>query len=232
MKKKLPIVGSLLFEAPVIVAPDGFHTKVGAVGHLRHHLTILDHALGAFGPFRVDRNLLPSSGAYSVDVLDTSEEGGAIFDREKFQVLLLQLNRACEEVLGSDKDRASPSEVATQASIQTGCDQDRALRLLEAVQRHAGVTVIDTEGHGVILGARHRPTSEHQETIDVDVADLRNLIRIDTPDNTYVIDASSDTHLKPGDQIKVNDKGPLGEMQCIAADAASPIPESQPNLFS
>lgn len=232
MRKKLPIVGSLLFEAPVIATPDGFHTKVSAAGHVRHHLTILDHALGAFGPFRANRNLFPIAGAFSVDVVDTSEEGSATFDREKFQSLLLQLNQGCEEILVSDKDRTSPSAVATEISIRAGCDKDRVLRLLEAVQRHVGVMVIDAEGHGVLLGARHRPTPEHQESIDVDVADLKNLIRIDTTDNTYVIDASTEPDLKPGDQIKINDKGPLGEMQCIAVDAASPIPESQPNLFS
>lgn len=232
MKKKLPIAGSVRFEAPVTTLSGEFHTKVCSAGHVRHHLTLLDHALGAYGPFRADRNLVPSAGAFSVDVLDASEEGNASFDRDEFQRLLHKLNQACEVVLNSDKDSANASEVATELSLRAGCDRERVLRLLLAVQRHDGVMVIDAEGDGVLLGARHRPTPEHLQTIDVDVADLRNLIRIDTTENTYVIDASTDPDLKPGDQIKINDKGPLGEMQCIAADAASPIPESQPNLFS
>ncbi len=231
MSKKPRIVGTLRFESPVEVSPGWFVAKSSAAGHVRHHLTILDHALGAFGQFRVDRYLLPGTGAFSVDVLDTSAAGDAIFDHDDFHSLLIQLNRTCNEVIGSDLDSTGLAAVAADVAARTGCAQGRIHRFLETVQRHDGVTVIDNEGHGILLGSQHRPTPELQAAIDVDVADLKKLIRIDTADNTYVVDASAHTDLKHGDKIKIS-AGPLGEMQCIAVDAATPIPDPlPPSLF-
>lgn len=232
MSAKSCIAGTLRLVAPIKFVGGAFAIGARQLKRVRHQLTILEHVLHAYGPFRLDRNLRPCEGAFAVKVMATKATAGVPFDDAAFCAFVYQLNRAITDAGSALRHSAGAPEAVDAIASRMARDPTTIHSAVNSLLAHSGgLDLINERGEKIALVSPTPDSPAEDETVDV--AEVRQVTCFSTETSSYSMDSTRNLTLRRGDRIQVVD-GDRADMaqRYLAADAAIPVtPPSPPDLF-
>ncbi len=229
--KKHRTAGTLRIKALVQCVGDIFVLDEAAPRQLRIARNLLNHTLGAFGKFRLGKEIELQDGAVLVRVLDVSDQGAEHFDDDSYNAFLREVQDCMSTPLSPQDPELDLSDRTVSLAAKTGCDTTRIGKALSMIGiRHGEASLLVEQGDTIKLGASSH-LSASEERFDIVVAGKNEYTRIETSSGTFTVAEADLIDLKPGDRVVLVDPGPCEKRRCIFADRAELVEEGEPELF-
>lgn len=202
MKKNKRVTGQLIVSAPVDTTPAEAALPDSTHSATRQAFIQLGRALAAFGPFGLGCDMSFVEAGIKLDVFDSSKEQNAEFDQAAFEEFVRRAHDTCARVL--DKPGEASKQLATNAkefAAAEGRNVDAVRALFESITTHPGASLISTDGELIDIGIAVLAGDQYDSDLEIEVARIRRLVRIKTPEGQYDTSPDHAVGLQVGKRI-------------------------------
>ena len=220
MRKPKRVTGQVVLFASVnatpteATLPEAIHSALGQA------LAQLRQALGSFGPFVLGPDMSFVQGGVKLDVLDASKSQSTSFDQAAFVAFVRRAHDICLNALHAPGDT---SDHLTDAAESFAADEERDAHTIKkffsAITTCPNTSLISDDGEIINVGVNGQPKAGHDPDMEIEVARLRNVVRITTMQAQFDVPAELAEGLQVGQHICVNGDEPPTGAAFIRADS-------------
>lgn len=217
MKKIRRVVGGVIIAAEVDDMGVGARFQEGLYRSLIQASVIVRHALRLMGPFDLDGSFAFHPSGCKMEILDVSDNRGAIFHQDEFNCLLQRAHYSYANAI----HRGAGDHVleAVQSfSAAEGFDQSNVEVLFRAMTSHPNAAVVTAGGEHIAMGVDGISAKKDVSVMDIQVGSVTDWVRYDTSDGPVDLPVDAAPDVQVGQRVRFEMVEQSSGTSCVRVD--------------